>query len=74
MGIDDPVGASAVHGVGGIWGEFQVENTSVRWNKAHMLNINIRNIIHPGVLAVGLFAQNPYPLDTTGGRSGVLKG
>jgi Amt family ammonium transporter len=37
MGIDDPVGASAVHGVGGIW----------------------------GVIAVGIFAENPYPLLTT---------
>ncbi|RZC33607.1 ammonium transporter 3 [Asbolus verrucosus] len=46
MGIDDPVGASAVHGVGGIW----------------------------GVLAVGIFAENPFPLDTTNGRSGVIKG
>ncbi|VEN55964.1 unnamed protein product [Callosobruchus maculatus] len=45
-GIDDPVGASAVHGVGGIW----------------------------GVLAVGLFADNPAPLDTTNGRCGLFKG
>ncbi|XP_067004118.2 putative ammonium transporter 3 [Anabrus simplex] len=27
-----------------------------------------------GVIAVGLFADNPYPLDTTGGRSGLFKG
>ncbi|XP_066155328.1 putative ammonium transporter 2 isoform X1 [Euwallacea fornicatus] len=46
MKIDDPVGASAVHGIGGIW----------------------------GVIAVGIFAQNPYPLNTTSGRSGVLRG
>ncbi|XP_062545159.1 putative ammonium transporter 2 [Armigeres subalbatus] len=46
MGVDDPVGASAVHGVAGIW----------------------------GVLAVGLFADNPIPLDTTNGRSGLFKG
>ncbi|XP_045478924.1 putative ammonium transporter 2 [Harmonia axyridis] len=46
VGIDDPVGASAVHGVSGLW----------------------------GVLAVGIFAENPYPLDTTSGRSGVLNG
>lgn len=46
MGIDDPVGASAVHGLGGIW----------------------------GVLAVGLFADNPKPLETTYGRSGLFKG
>ncbi|KAF2900319.1 hypothetical protein ILUMI_05865 [Ignelater luminosus] len=45
-GIDDPVGASSVHGLGGIW----------------------------GVLAVGLFAQNPLPLETTNGRSGLFKG
>ncbi|XP_044265151.1 putative ammonium transporter 2 isoform X2 [Tribolium madens] len=46
MGIDDPVGASAVHGIGGIW----------------------------GVLAVGLFADDPFPLDTTSGRRGLFKG
>ncbi|KAJ8957985.1 hypothetical protein NQ318_001986 [Aromia moschata] len=46
IGIDDPVGASAVHGIGGIW----------------------------GVLSVGIFAQNPFPLDTTSGRSGLLMG
>ncbi|CAH1164026.1 unnamed protein product [Phaedon cochleariae] len=46
MGIDDPVGASSVHGVAGIW----------------------------GVIAIGLFADDPYPLDTTSGRSGILKG
>lgn len=45
-GIDDPVGASAVHGVSGIW----------------------------GVIAVGLFADNPVPLETTNGRSGLFKG
>lgn len=46
LGVDDPVGASAVHGVCGIW----------------------------GVLAVGLFADNPVPLDTTKGRRGLFKG
>ncbi|XP_017847227.1 putative ammonium transporter 2 [Drosophila busckii] len=46
MGVDDPVGASAVHGVCGIW----------------------------GVIAVGLFADNPIPMDTTNGRSGLFKG
>ncbi|KDR12066.1 Putative ammonium transporter 3, partial [Zootermopsis nevadensis] len=46
MGIDDPVGASAVHGAAAIW----------------------------GVIAVGLFADNPEPLDTTSGRSGLFKG
>ncbi|KAK9884064.1 hypothetical protein WA026_005001 [Henosepilachna vigintioctopunctata] len=45
-GIDDPVGASSVHGVSGIW----------------------------GIIAIGIFAQNPYPLKTTSGRSGVLNG
>lgn len=45
-GIDDPVGASAVHGVSGIW----------------------------GVIAVGLFADNPIPLATTNGRTGLFKG
>lgn len=46
MGVDDPVGASSVHGVCGIW----------------------------GVIAVGLFADNPLPMDTTKGRSGLFKG
>uniref|UniRef100_A0A1Y1KLR8 Ammonium transporter n=1 Tax=Photinus pyralis TaxID=7054 RepID=A0A1Y1KLR8_PHOPY len=46
MGVDDPVGATSVHGLGGIW----------------------------GVIAVGLFAQNPIPLDTTDGRSGLFEG
>lgn len=46
FGIDDPVGASAVHGVSGIW----------------------------GVVAVGLFADNPVPLGTTNGRQGLFKG
>nr|CAD7402710.1 unnamed protein product [Timema cristinae] len=46
LGIDDPVGASSVHGMAAIW----------------------------GVVAVGLFADNPYPLDTTKGRSGLFKG
>lgn len=46
MAVDDPVGASSVHGVCGIW----------------------------GVIAVGLFADNPIPLGTTNGRSGLFKG
>ncbi|XP_053956833.1 putative ammonium transporter 2 isoform X1 [Anastrepha ludens] len=46
LGVDDPVGASSVHGVCGIW----------------------------GVIAVGFFADNPVPLETTKGRSGLFKG
>lgn len=46
LGVDDPVGASSVHGLSAIW----------------------------GVLAVGLFADNPQPLTTTSGRSGLFKG
>uniref|UniRef100_A0A1B0GNF3 Ammonium transporter AmtB-like domain-containing protein n=1 Tax=Phlebotomus papatasi TaxID=29031 RepID=A0A1B0GNF3_PHLPP len=46
MSVDDPVGASSVHGVSGIW----------------------------GVIAVGLFADNPVPLTTTNGRRGLFKG
>ena len=46
IGVDDPVGASAVHGIGGIW----------------------------GVLAVGLFADLPLPLETTSGRRGLFRG
>nr|XP_049700457.1 putative ammonium transporter 3 isoform X3 [Helicoverpa armigera] len=46
MGVDDPVGASAVHGACGLW----------------------------GVIAVGLFADNPIPMETTNGRSGLFKG
>ncbi|KAG8035571.1 hypothetical protein G9C98_000999 [Cotesia typhae] len=44
--IDDPVGASATHGITGMW----------------------------GVIAIGLFADNPWPLTTTSGRSGLFKG
>ncbi|VVC97341.1 unnamed protein product [Leptidea sinapis] len=44
--VDDPVGASAVHGACGFW----------------------------GVVAVGLFADNPIPMETTNGRSGLFKG
>lgn len=46
MGVDDPVGASSVHGLSAMW----------------------------GVLAVGLFADDPKPLGTTGGRKGLFKG
>ncbi|XP_065353905.1 putative ammonium transporter 2 [Cloeon dipterum] len=46
MGVDDPVGASSVHGLASMW----------------------------GVLAVGLFAEDPKPLTTTGGRKGLFKG
>ncbi|CAH0389038.1 unnamed protein product [Bemisia tabaci] len=46
LNIDDPVGASSVHGVCGMW----------------------------GTLAVGLFAENPLPLTTTYGRSGLFRG
>ncbi|XP_075217873.1 putative ammonium transporter 2 [Lycorma delicatula] len=46
IGVDDPVGATSVHGICGIW----------------------------GVIAVGLFAENPYPLETTSGRRGLFKG
>ncbi|XP_015602614.1 putative ammonium transporter 3 isoform X2 [Cephus cinctus] len=46
VGIDDPVGASAVHGACGMW----------------------------GVLAIGFFADNPYPLSITSGRKGLFKG
>uniref|UniRef100_T1IDW3 Ammonium_transp domain-containing protein n=1 Tax=Rhodnius prolixus TaxID=13249 RepID=T1IDW3_RHOPR len=44
--VDDPVGASAVHGMCGIW----------------------------GVIAVGLFAEDPYPLTTTNRRAGLFIG
>jgi ammonium transporter, Amt family len=46
MGVDDPVGASSVHGLGGVW----------------------------GVIAVGLFADDPKPLTTTNGRTGLFRG
>ncbi|KAH1001901.1 hypothetical protein HUJ04_005859 [Dendroctonus ponderosae] len=62
--IDDPVGASAVHGVGGIWGElftFPINCTPI------LLAVS-------GILAVGIFAQSPEPLDTTNGRNGLIKG
>lgn len=41
-----------------------------------MSSINIFYIINviTGVIAVGLFADNPVPLDTTNGRSGLFKG
>lgn len=46
MGVDDPVGASSVHGVCGMW----------------------------GVIAVGIFANNPIGMSTTKGRKGLIKG
>ncbi|XP_011506354.1 PREDICTED: putative ammonium transporter 3 [Ceratosolen solmsi marchali] len=46
MGVDDPVGASATHGISGFW----------------------------GVMAIGFFADDPHPLNTTSGRKGLFKG
>lgn len=37
-----------------------------------MIKKNISNIL--GVLAVGLFAEDPYPLETTNNRTGLFKG
>lgn len=34
----------------------------------------MHNFIIAGVIAVGLFADNPIPLDTTNGRAGFFKG
>lgn len=34
----------------------------------------LRLFFSPGVLAVGFFADNPVPLDTTRGRCGLFKG
>lgn len=31
-------------------------------------------VVITGVLAVGLFADNPIPMETTNGRSGLFKG
>lgn len=42
--------------------------------KLKLFKLNVYSNLIPGVLAVGLFAQNPYPLDTTNGRSGLFEG
>ncbi|XP_048513753.1 putative ammonium transporter 2 isoform X2 [Athalia rosae] len=67
LGIDDPVGASSVHGMR-------------RTNDFYSISIqNHSNFLSGaagvwGVLAVGLFAGNPLPLNTTNGRTGLFKG
>lgn len=65
-GIDDPVGASSVHGLGGVWGNQLI----MIFYQLHILIFRISK----GVLAVGLFAQDPYPLETTNGRTGLFQG
>lgn len=65
MGVDDPVGASSVHGVCGIWGNILV---------FYVNEPQVKNNTFVGVVAVGLFADNPVPLETTSGRSGLFKG
>lgn len=63
MGVDDPVGASSVHGLGGIWGVIGEKSCD-----------NDRTVFNFLLTAVGLFADNPIPLETTNGRMGLFKG
>ncbi|GBP89904.1 Putative ammonium transporter 3 [Eumeta japonica] len=108
-GVDDPVSASAVHGVGGIWGNhwsFEVAvseknslehlrsnivlttleqlmrsySTAARHSadsRPHLQSdrafIRVVSILPSCVIAVGIFADNPIPMDTTNGRSGLFK-
>ncbi|XP_076653901.1 ammonium transporter isoform X1 [Halictus rubicundus] len=68
--IDDPVGASATHGSTLI----HLDYLNVR------LIVILTNSFHAGasgiwgIVAIGLFADNPHPLDTTSGRKGLFKG
>lgn len=101
MGIDDPVGATSVHGIGGFWGKFSNYYLPYLFSKLDLfyryklikqcgsgrkifvlhsihavfnIPLSNENAIFAGVIAVGLFADNPTPLTTTNGRKGLFKG
>lgn len=40
----------------------------------HFLTDTVSKNTFVGVVAVGLFADNPIPLETTSGRAGLFKG
>lgn len=69
LGIDDPVGASATHGM------LLITFEEIFWrtdDQAVGLILGASGFW--GVVAIGFFADDPYPLDTTNGRKGLFKG
>lgn len=65
--IDDPLYACTVHGVGGAWGTIYPYVLVKRY--CYNLHISF-----PGLISIGLFAFDPAPQISTGGRSGVFLG
>lgn len=73
MHIDDPVGASATHGFNFFFLILLINILNISYFINHSsFDIGASGIW--GIIAIGLFADNPYPLNTTNGRKGLLKG
>lgn len=67
--IDDPLYACTVHGVGGAWCKYKMKLTYR--DDDEFLHFSFYFL---ALISIGLFAMNPEPLSTTGGRSGLLMG